>query len=116
MTSRKAEPGYIWRSRDIYGGVGIEFNGFGDSLGMKLAEPLKIPSLLYTKNILKIRLQNVPGGAVEPNKTSRTKVQLFLKTNKKQSFNQSELKFGENDKSKVELELYRWSRSQNIRF
>ena len=67
MTSRKAEPGYIWRSRDIYGGVGIEFNGFGDNLGMKLAEPLKIPSLLYTKNSLKIRLQNVPGGAVEPN-------------------------------------------------
>ena len=39
---------YRWFG-DIYGGVGIEFNVIGDSLGIKLAEPLKIPSLLYTK-------------------------------------------------------------------
>ena len=59
----KAEPGYIWRSRDIYGGVGIQMYRLGDNPGIKKAVPLKIPSLSYTKNLVKISVQNEPGGA-----------------------------------------------------
>ena len=62
MTSRKAGWGYIWRDGDIYGGMWMEFNGFGDSLGIKLAGWLFFVSIIYTKNSLKIRPQNVPGG------------------------------------------------------
>ena len=46
---------HIWRDVD-------ENNGFGDSLGIKLAGWLFFVSIIYTKNILKIRPQNVPGG------------------------------------------------------
>jgi len=53
-----AEWGYIWRNGD-------ENNGFGDSLGIKLAEWLFFVSIIYTKYSLKIRLQNVPSGMAE---------------------------------------------------
>ena len=41
---------------------GDENNGFGDNLGIKLVGRLFFVSIIYTKKILKIRLQNVPGG------------------------------------------------------
>ena len=53
MTSRKAEWGYIWRNGDIYGGMGMEFNVIGDSLGIKLAEWLFFVSIIYTKKFSK---------------------------------------------------------------
>ena len=62
----KSGAGAIQTELELYRRSWSQNNRFGSNPGAKLAEPLKIPSLLYTKNILKIRLQNVPSGAAEP--------------------------------------------------